>query len=90
MHQFALATHYNSSNRTVAVRHQALYFELQEHHCLDPETPVSAGTDQLLDSDNILNAYFPSGIVFTHSSVIICIFADFIGTESIHTVSGQC
>jgi hypothetical protein len=72
MHQITLATHQNpSSNRTVSVRHQALYFQLQEHHCVDPEIPVSAGTDDFLDSDDILNGWFPNGITFMHFPVLL-------------------
>ncbi|KAF8903700.1 hypothetical protein CPB84DRAFT_1961070 [Gymnopilus junonius] len=46
--------------------HNPLYWELQEHHCLSPNYPLPAGLgDQW--GDDILNAWLPRGLTFSHS-----------------------
>ncbi|KDR78686.1 hypothetical protein GALMADRAFT_244185 [Galerina marginata CBS 339.88] len=49
---------------TVSVRHEPLYWELKEHHCLSPNDPLTPGMDDW--GDDLLNAWLPRGATFTH------------------------
>ena len=53
---------------TVSIAPKPLYWELQEHHCLIPNEPLLAGLDEN-SCDDILNAWLPRGLVFTHIEV---------------------
>ncbi|KAF8963146.1 hypothetical protein BDZ97DRAFT_1051779 [Flammula alnicola] len=55
----------NPSHSTISVRHRPLYWQLQEHHCLSPNEPVSLGVDDNF-LDDFLNAWLPRGVTFTH------------------------
>ncbi|KAF8813497.1 hypothetical protein BYT27DRAFT_7335105 [Phlegmacium glaucopus] len=49
----------------VSIAPKPLYWELQEHHCLIPNEPLQAGLDEN-SCDDILNAWLPRGLLFTH------------------------
>lgn len=53
---------------SVSIAPKPLYWELQEHHCLIPNEPLQAGLDEN-SYDDILNAWLPRGLVFTHLEV---------------------
>lgn len=50
---------------SVLIVPKPLYWELHEHHCLTPNEPLQAGLDEN-SWDDILNAWLPRGLVFTH------------------------
>lgn len=55
---------------SIPLHHQPLYWNLREHHCLNPDQPVLAGTDAA-GGDDILSAWLPRGIVVKSLEVSI-------------------
>ncbi len=45
-----------------------LYWDLQEHHCLQPTEPLSPGADEY-EGDDVLNAWLPRGFSLTKREV---------------------
>ncbi|KAF9072586.1 hypothetical protein BDP27DRAFT_1261363 [Rhodocollybia butyracea] len=48
-------------SETIALYRHPLYFALQEHHCLNPDIPLTPGKD-CLGGDDVLNAWLPQGL----------------------------
>ncbi|KAF7977139.1 hypothetical protein HWV62_4543 [Athelia sp. TMB] len=51
---------------SVGISQDRISLEIQEHHCLSPDEPLSAGTDATGFGDDILNAYLPRGTAIRH------------------------
>ncbi|KII89697.1 hypothetical protein PLICRDRAFT_39834 [Plicaturopsis crispa FD-325 SS-3] len=49
------------SSNTLQLHSQLVYCTLREHHCISPDDPLSLGTDDTGEGDDILNAWFPQG-----------------------------
>jgi hypothetical protein len=57
------------SPSTVGISQDRISLEFQEHHCLRPDEPLIAGTDETGSGDDILNAWFPRNAVIRHLEV---------------------
>ena len=44
-------------------------FEFKEHHCIQPDVPLIAGTDESGYGDDILNAFIPEDAEFSDVGV---------------------
>ncbi|KAF8896693.1 hypothetical protein BD779DRAFT_1497292 [Infundibulicybe gibba] len=58
---------------SMRLQQRPLYWDLEEHHCLNPDQPIPGGIDEI-GGDDVLNAWLPRGITIHHLEDAIEVF----------------